>query len=450
MKKIPFFAMLLSLIIPVMFINAQEESQPLVLVYNSPARPVAGSLWILTLLIDHSDPNEVEVLAPPFTGALFLDQLIKGPRFYDPGTGQTFNRLNIQDDEPVYEQWTVMEYRFLLNNPGTVYLDSFTVITPKGQVKTVPFSKVVQRPQNTQETQLYRLVWEGLPQRLEIGENAFFSLNITDWNRNDYLPGIDLLMPPVPQGHILESQPLSAEDNETGKVLRLRIIPLEAVPFVLDKRQFSYNMNAFEVPAVRIPVYTAADNKLKNEKAAGIPVTAVTDTEAQVSGSQSLLRFPSMAAAIGSHPGLYDKYREECNTVYGTAKNLWERGYYADSLTTLRQNEKNHRAGALFAIIRREAEQLLGFTETNDEKTRFFGQLFGEKYRSALVRETVVRRIPDSAGEEIAVFRNGQPVLVADTGTGGAAGRNAVWRRIIANDKSGISGWITEQNIIYY
>jgi len=428
-NNILFLLLILFVIIlltPSALFSAESGTGARTLVRSLPDQPVAGSTWTLTLLIDHSEPNEVEILAPHFDEAVFLEQVLKTPRFITPGTATEAPAAMPQE---FLERWTAMEYRFVLNSPGTVSFDAFTVITPRGQTMTAPFDLNIQRPPNTAEVQNYRFVWEGTPSELRTGENAVFSLRYSGTHYASSLPKAGQFLPAVPPGYILEPLPLASGDVSAGIALKLRLIPLEAKPFALARRQFSHNGAIFEVPALRIPVSRAAEQK---------PGTQAERAEAGVSAPP----FPPPGAAIQSHSRLYQKYQNKCDTTYAAAKNLWESGRRADALAELRQNERDHPAGALFAIIRREAEQALGFTNTGDEKQK--KSLFGAKPRAAVLRETTVRRIPDNAGDVISRFREGQPVLL-----NGKTPHNA-WVQVTSNDDNGTSGWVPEEMIIFY
>jgi hypothetical protein len=249
--------------------SEENEAGPRILIRSSPPRPVEGSTWTLTLFIAHDEPNEVDVLAPHFDEALFLEQVIKAPRLVNPAAAGTiaditaYNETSPED----LERWTAMEYRFGLNSPGTIGLDAFTVITPQGQTKTPPFNVSVQRLRNTAETQSYQFVWEGLPSGLKTGENAVFTLRYNGNNYAGSLPEAGLFLPSVPPGHILESLPLTPEEKSAGIALKLRLISLEANSFALARRQFSYNGAVFEVPSLRIPVTQAAENARKEQTA---------------------------------------------------------------------------------------------------------------------------------------------------------------------------------------
>ena len=422
-------------------LSAQDEPQ--VIIRSTSNRPVAGSTWILTLLIAHGEPGEVEVRAPHFSDSIFLDQVLKGPRLRNPATGQTFVSQPFsgddQADDFLFQRWTAMEYRFALHSPGTVTFDSFTVITPYGQIKTAPFTLQVLRPANAAETRRYQLAWENIPAGLAAGQSAVLNLRVNGWNETADMPEAALFLPPVPQGLILESIPVSPEEQSRGTALKLRLIPLEANPFVLGRRQISHNGSIFEIPALRIPVSRAAAGRPEEEALAKLNEAEETEFS---------LPFPALEILAAANSRLYQRHRTACETVYGTAKNLWERGYVANALAALRQNERDHGAGSLFAVIRREAELSLGFTGTNDEKKRSPLPAGGAKSRMAVLKETAIRRVPDSAAGIIGWFREGQPVLVSPPG--GVSGPSGAWLRVTANDSGGATGWVPEESVIFY
>jgi hypothetical protein len=425
---------ILLIILSASILSAQDK-EPRVIIRSLPEEPVAGSTWILTFLIAHNEPNEVDVLAPPFTDPLLLEQVTKMSRFIN-----------------TTELWTVVEYRFKANSPGIFSFSAFTVITPGARVMIDPFEVTVLQspavPQTAATAQTYRLVWEGLPSRLAIGESAVFNLRISGWNSaphqpTAFIPESGLFMPPVLPGHILESLHLSPEEKSVGTVLKLRLVPLEAYPFAIEGRRISVNtanskeaVLLFDMPSLRIPV----------NRAQGLP-TVTNEANDTVQEKNTAAPFPSLEAATAEHHTIYNKYTTECDATYASAKNLWESARFAESLALLRQKERDHPAGKLFAVIRREIEQALGFTGTHDERRDLIMKLwlFMGRYRCGVLMETTIRRIPDQAGEEITRFREGQPVLILQQGT-----KPNKWLQVISGDNNKTSGWVPEDKIIFY
>jgi len=229
------------------FLFAREPGKPRFLIHTAPDIPVEGSVLTLTLLTDHDSPDEVKVLAPPFTGDILLNYMLKGPRVVDA-------------DGP---RWTAIEFHFSLTGRGTVTFGSFTIITPRGRTETEPFEIVVRKPPDggtgaaAGETARFRLSWENVPASLTVGENAVISLRVNG-RKNETLPEPGLFVQPVPPGHIVETLPLSENEKSSGIALKLRVIPLQAGVLTIESRRLTTENAVFEVPVLRIPVGRAA------------------------------------------------------------------------------------------------------------------------------------------------------------------------------------------------
>ncbi|GHV94651.1 hypothetical protein AGMMS50293_09710 [Spirochaetia bacterium] len=486
-----------------MIVAAQDVSGPELVVRTSPAIPTAGSPWVLTFLVNHPVPAEVVIMAPPFTGSLFLEQALKGPRLQEAAS----------PDESA-AQWTVAEYRFMLNSPGIITLDPFTVITPLGRTVTAPLTLNVQRARGGQETLRPRLVWDGVPPRVTAGESVVFGLRINGWDSRP-LPAAEILMPAVPQGVILESLEPAPDEKAAGLALKLRLIPLDVAVFSLPARTVTYGSAVLEVPSLRITVNAALPGAVPAamqvsplmREFSGTAETAfagVPPGEA-VAGKASAL-FPGLDPAVRSHPLLFKTFRGDCESIYNTARNLWERGYRAEALAELRRNERKHPAGLLFLQVRREAERELGLLNTADESRRpkkllfcaipaFFAfallclwfmrsprkrkaaallcaalfaavgiiclywflypqwaedPRFGGFFRQphfGVTKATEVYRVPDAAGEAVFSFSEGQSVRLPG---GKTAAGSPSWVWVETNDAKAETGWIPAEAIIFY
>jgi len=217
--------------------------QPRILIQTAPDRLVEGSTLTLTLLVAHDNPDEINVMAPPFTDDLILEYMLKGPRSVDA------------------QRWTAIEFRFTLISRGTVTFEPFTIFTPQGQTQTKPFNIVVQKPPTDGsggETAYFRLSWENVPANLKIGETAIVALRANGWKNAAVLPESGLFLPPVPMGHIVESLPLSEKEKTAGIALKLRIIPLQIGVLTIANRRLTIENAIYEVPVLRIPVSRAA------------------------------------------------------------------------------------------------------------------------------------------------------------------------------------------------
>jgi hypothetical protein len=234
MEKLKLYSALL------LFLSTGLYAQaPRVLIQTAPNAPVEGSPLTLTLLVDHGNPDEVNVLAPLFSEDIILDYMLKGPRVHEGS-----------------EKWTAIEFRFSQISHGTVTFDPFTVITPKGQSKTAAFIIDVQEPSpNTAGgTTLFRTIWENVPVALKVGENAIVVLRVNGWKNAFALPSSGLFLPPVPMGYIIESLPISEKEKPAGIALKLRIIPLQTGVLTMANRRLTIENAIYEVPVLRIPV----------------------------------------------------------------------------------------------------------------------------------------------------------------------------------------------------
>jgi hypothetical protein len=447
-----------------------------------PQIPVIGVPWLFTLLVDHGVPDEVTVIAPSFAPQLSMDRLIKSPRM-------TASRLQ-----------TAVQYRFILNTPGRYILGSFTVITPYGITETEPYILEIPGPVTEQRTVSPQIVWEGAPAQMAAGERAVLALRVTDWN-SGRLPQ-EFFMPEVPRGAILEALPLAVEERSRGIVIKLGLIPL--ADFSLPSRILRYENLVFEIPALYIRVTSAASRVIERETSGQNTAYIVPDSEKISDNTHA--PFPDFDLA--SPDNLFFRkiildrvWYAQCESIYNTVRDLWDSGFYVQALAELRQNEREHPAGALLQPIRREAEENLLFFNTENESRwqrrlllgfsfllfflviivpfvcfAFIRKSFqkravlypllcavvfailgfayiyifldsrsvfsGNESRFGVTNETPVRRTADFEGEELFSFREGQPVVIMlNSGT---------WVFVRANDKTGISGWIPSEKVIFY
>jgi hypothetical protein len=448
-----------------------------------PDAPAAGAEWTLTLLIDHPSPEEVTVLAPPVTAALFLDQVRKGP--YAAGPPADSGR-----------PWTAVEYRFTVRRSGAFTLDSFTVIVPGGRTITAPLVLNARMADGEAESSRPRLAWESPPSNLRAGKPAAIELRAGGAGFRQPLPEPELFMPAVPAGFIIAPERLSPEERSGGLALRLTVIPLDAAALALPGRAVQYGNTVFEIPGLHIPVIPAG--LTAGEADAPAPERPAPDAELAPAPNVPAAPFPDFESPSRPYPILRRFFGGPYAAVYDAARDLWDRGYRAEALAELRRGERDHPAGPLFASLRREAEASLGLTGTGDEESAYpmlalcavcfalvlaagpvcralprparrnkiralclalyaagalfalyrllggSGKLPGQA-RTGVLRASAVHRIPDPEGEVIARFREGRPVRLPP-----AAGKTGRWVRIITRDRDNDTGWVPVEQIILY
>jgi hypothetical protein len=235
MKK--YLAVLLFPVIVNLTTNAQEpvsfdNNAQIIIQTIYESSPITGKTWILTLIIDYPDPDQVTIAVPPL-GVFTPERSFKSPRLID-------DRIQ-----------TVAEYRLIPNRTGRFTLESFVVICPSGIKKTEPL--LLNITAETQEVKpiVLRLVWEGVPAKIETGEHCTISLcsNVQD---SKQLPS-GFFTPEVPAGLILSSLKLTEQERTGGLYAKFDIIPLEGSIYFPSRTLQSENI-IYEIPALRITV----------------------------------------------------------------------------------------------------------------------------------------------------------------------------------------------------
>jgi len=476
------------LLIPFLLLNAQEtdteeieDPGPDVFVSVNPEIPLTGKPVTVSLIIDYPVPEEVTVIAPLFANSLALDRIVKSPRV--TGT-QTL---------------TVVEYRFTPVRSGRVVMESFTVVCPSGIRETDSFVLNIRSEGDEPVILTPRLVWEGAPRQMAAGDRVTLVLRASGWNSRS--PHPEFFMPPVPHGVILALLPLSEQERAGGIAVKLDLIALDPGDFRLSASTIRHNTAdasvVFSIPALNIQI-------------TGSSILRRTFSPEQIQqlfdeSSENPPPFPEFSHALAK-TGTQEIQRLRCEEIYNTAKELWDSGLYAKALAFLRRNERDQPAGDLLAPIRRQAEENLGFFNTEDESRQrrkllsvvFSFILFvviitpfvclflikkrksdfaitalrwktmllcaivfssavsflfyrlaysnfvypGKGNSSGVTKETPVRRMADIEGEGISNFREGQPVVILLN--------SGLWLFVRANDAEGFKGWIPAEELEFY
>jgi len=438
----------------------QTENNPVVYTSINPEPLSPGKPFTLTLLVDYPVPEDVNVIAPPFSGFLTLDRFIKSPRITETRTQ------------------TVFEYRLIPKNTGLFVLESFTVVCPGGITEAGPFVLNIRAEGDAYRILVPRISWEEAPRQLATGERALLTLRANDWNEPG--PPPEFFMPQVPQGVILALAPLTAQERESGIAAKFTLIPVTVGDFRLGARSLQYENFRFEIPALQIRI---------NNPASSEPI-AHNNGDGIEDAFEEQARFPEL---VFSTP----KSRR-IETIYNTARDLWNSGFRARALAHLRRHERDHHAGAYLVPIRRQAEENLRIFNGGDENrlerklllvllsfvifiviiipficfimvkkfpggkrvlfcavifsalVSFFLFLLADA-RIALQRKggrfgvttgTPVRNTADTDAKELFVFREGQPVMILL--------KNESWVYVMANDTDGNSGWIPAEAVEFY
>jgi len=228
------FQPVLSLLICVPPLYAQEVISLTV----NPDVLTPGVPFTLTLLINYPAPEDVSITAPVLPPQLVMERMIKYPL-----SSGTF---------PVHI-YTIVEYRFTANASGIFTLESFIITTPAGSAGTGVYSLLIRNPASAQRQQFITtsLYWE-VSQTSAVRAGDRVTLTLRANSRNAL--AASFFMPETPQGVILSAQPVTAEETQSGIVLKLLLIPLAAGTFTLPARVLEYENTHFQIPALSISV----------------------------------------------------------------------------------------------------------------------------------------------------------------------------------------------------
>jgi len=474
---------------------AAAQNKPVVIVETSPKTPIVGQRWVLSLLVDHGVPGEVNVSWPPFAfsrgeingdstgGAITADGYTIAPRF--SGT-------RVQ---------TAIEYRFIASAAGVVVIQPLKVTTPAGSVETEPVTLQILASAAEQKTTVLKTYWEGAPAQMAAGANAVFALRASGeitpaFTNAASLPPQEFFMTEAPQGAILESLPLSAAERENGLALRLNLVPLTG-DFRLSARTLQHEKTIFEIPPLHIRISGRAAPASSANSTSGALQSSGQDTALSTS-VENTPQFPAFDFSVFDKSLFHKDRKSRLEEICGAARDLWTNGQIVQSLAELRHNERDHPQGAYLSQIRRSAEESLGFFDTKDESRWQRNLILGLSFfifflvivipfvclllvknsprrRSALICAVViavlsslylynfvdhrgifsghnsrfgitglaaVRRTADTDGEQLFSFKEGQPVEILL--------KSELWLFVRTNDAAGITGWIPAEDVTYY
>jgi hypothetical protein len=485
------YASLASPLIP--DIRAQSGEEPAVTVETSPEHPLMDGSWRISILVNHPVPDEVSVNPPDLPSSLTFAQVRKTTRLI---------RTSLGERNP----WTLVEFLFVPHRTGAIALGAFEVITPWGTTKTRELRTQVIAQEGVQEEYHPRLVWDSYPSSLGIGESAELSLRILDWDKGKAIRPAPFRVT-APSTALLEELPLTTADLDQGRVLRLRLIPLEGTRLSLGHFPLRLDSLILEVPAITIRLTPAGSTPGSVPPAPDLPVSP------QVLPPDPQSRLPDpLPATAAAFPEVREEVFPLFRKAYGEtverAQVLWGEAHYAEALGELRRGERDLMAGPALAALRQAAEQSLGIAGTENEQWRprslllgisalvfcllillgknaaayfpgrgykgiiliiilglgvagFAGSLLGgvfpggensaPRFREnrAVLHACSAYRVPDTQGAISAHWKEGQPVTVRVAGKAPAeTGVVGVWAYTESAD--GDAGWVLQENLVFY
>jgi hypothetical protein len=317
---------------------------------SSPARPVLGGIWRVSILVDHPVPEEVTVIPPELPPSLTFAQSRKETRFIGASAEQG-------------RRWTLAEFLFVPQSAGDIVLEPFEALVGEERILT-PQARTTVGAAEGRETRRPRLAWDTPPRVLGIGEAAELTLRVLDGDPQRPLRRLPLSMT-APVEALLEEIPLTGDDQAQGLALRLRLIPLEGSRVSLGPFPLGFETLTLEAPAISIALAPPPAAPPPPEPAVAAEDEPGTTGDGSFDGPPlPTLAFPEVRGE--PFPLSRSSYRE----TLGKARDYWGQSLYAEALGELRRGERDLLSGPALAATRRAAEQLLGLPPTEDEKWR--------------------------------------------------------------------------------
>ncbi|MDR0997762.1 MAG: hypothetical protein LBL70_01735 [Treponema sp.] len=324
-----------------------------VLLEISPAVPEAHTEWVVSLLVNHPNPQDVSVAIPPLPPFLALDRM----RTVARQVGQ-----NTADRHEAGERWTAVDLFFVSNRGGPISFAPFEVRIPGRLGYSPPVSIVILG--DSGEAVPLRAAWDPFPATLRTGEGAEVRLRLFTGTEGPSLALSYRLEAPV--NAIVEA--LGVEEKPPGElILRFRIIPLDGTVVSLKSAPLKYGNASLIVPGRDFRVLPLSPAPPEAETSAGISAGAETNGAGDALNPGEVPAFPAEPA---DSRGVFPFFRSAYERALGEARGYWDSGWYAEALVILRQNERDLAAGPALAPLRRAAETALGIGVTGDEKWR--------------------------------------------------------------------------------
>jgi hypothetical protein len=262
--KIPAFNAALSVVFAAVLalfpgrpVSLRAQSGSGILGLGVEAEPVlggAGSIWTMTILVDHPVPAEVRVQPPALPAPLRPERVRILPRT-DDGIRRT-----------------VVEYDFLVLREASFTLGPFELSVPGKRGLTPPFTvrAAGSGSPGPGGDALPRLFWAvSPPDALRIGEPAEIALcyvyppggslpaearsqSAASWS-NRPAPPVNAILEVLP-GTPLPGSPAASGRGETGVLLRLRVIPLGGPALSLPENRLVLAGSSLPVPGLELRI----------------------------------------------------------------------------------------------------------------------------------------------------------------------------------------------------
>jgi len=322
--------------------SEDPASPPLVVqIETSSANPVVNSPWSVYILVNHPNPQEVNVIPPRFPASLALERV------------RTESR-SIRD-----ERWTRVEFRFTPMNVGAVSLGSFEVGVPGRQAVTGATNVRFREEPRTVRRYTPRIRVAVPIASVPSGEQGELILELSDWDPQKKAPE-GLFRSNLPRNAILEEAPPTAAGEGVYRYT-ITIIALDENNVVLEPFSLQAEGFTLSIPLITVPVLPAL--------VVQSPVLAedeIPGDEISNDGTPDTIPHPFPA----SSEKVFFLFQGEYSRIIAEVRSLWEEGRRAEAMAEIRRNERDSLSGPFLVSLRREMEQALNLGFTEDERWR--------------------------------------------------------------------------------
>jgi hypothetical protein len=312
-----------------------------------PEIPKVYDEWMIRILVNHPNPQDVSVVIPALPSFLVLDRIRTAP-------WAAARRTAKEAGAETTEKWTAVDFFFIPCQGGPVSLAPFEVRVPGHLGYSPPVSVLVRGEA------VARAAWEPFPPSLTIGQQTEIRLRLMTGQAEERQSALISCRLEAPLNAIVESLDI-AEANPGEFVLRFLIIPLEGSFVRLPPSLLKYGDISLTVPSREftvLPKVPAAPAIPPMQRSAPLPDR---EDPAQTGPPPP---FPDARGAV------FPLFRAGYELALEEARSYWDRGLYAEALAVLRLNERERAAGPVLASLRRDAETALGLELTEDERWR--------------------------------------------------------------------------------
>jgi hypothetical protein len=316
--------------------------------------------FTISILVNHPNPGEVVIDPPPFNEEFFFERLSSSLHIVDVPRKRTRLSENSEEEDDDSHKWTELKITLVAAKEGQFTLGSWTITSPQYSINTLPLQLVVVKDKNSEVPPEF--VWAGASS-VRVNETGIAMLRVKETESGIKYPHELKIPVAAPRNAIVETLPISKQEELRGTVLRLGVLPISGNEVRLEARTVRYKDWHIVVPELKLSVAGAARKAGAQEETLDNKVFFEPLPESEAGEVVKTPEFPSQKSF--GLPGFFDGAK--CLALTERVRALWEIGNYALCLSVLRKAERDFIAGAAIAAFRRECEEALDLPALHNE-----------------------------------------------------------------------------------